>query len=101
MVFDDSGERTSVLGGLIHTWMLIANALERARSASPEAIVAAIKATSHTGGLMPYDGPIVFNEIGDNSRAISTVIQTLGQKPVPVSPREAPVEKFVFPRPRG
>ena len=37
--------------------MLIADALERARSASPEAIVAAIKATSYTGGLMPYDGP--------------------------------------------
>ncbi len=29
------------------------------------------------------------------------MIQTLGQKAVPVWPREAALEKFVFPRPRG
>ena len=48
---------------------------------------------------MQYGGPVVFNEIGDNPNAITTMIQILGQKPVAVWPREAAVQKFVFPRP--
>ena len=46
-------------------------------------------------------GPVVFNEIGDNPNAITTMIQILGRKPVAVWPKEAAVQKFVFPRPKA
>ena len=42
----------------------------------------------------------VFNELGDNPNAVTTMIQVLGQKPVAVWPREAALQKFVFPRPK-
>ena len=79
---------------------LIADILERAKSADPDTIVDAIKKTNYTGGLMQYAGPIVFNEIGDNPNAVTTMLQILGQKPVAVWPKEAAVQKFVFPRPK-
>ena len=63
-------------------------------------IVDAIKKTNYTAGLMQYAGPIVFNEIGDNPNAVTTMVQILGQKPVAVWPKEAAVQKFVFPRPK-
>jgi len=80
--------------------MLIADILERAKSADPDTIVEAIKKTNFTGGLMQYAGPVVFNEIGDNPNAVTTMLQILGQKPVAVWPKEAAVQKFVFPRPK-
>jgi len=79
---------------------LIADFLERAKSTEPEAIVEAMKKTNYTAGLMQYAGPIVFNELGDNPNAVTTMIQILGQKPVAVWPREAALAKFVFPRPK-
>ena len=81
--------------------LLIADVLERAKSTDPDAIVGALKASSYTGGLMQYGGPIVFNEIGDNPNAITTMIQILGGKPVAVWPKEAALQKFVFPRPKA
>jgi len=60
-----------------------------------------MKKTSLTTGLMQYGGPIQFNELGDNPNAISTMIQILGQRPVAVWPREAALQKFVFPRPKA
>jgi branched-chain amino acid transport system substrate-binding protein len=81
--------------------LLIGDVLERARSTEADAIVEALKKTNYTDGLMQYGGPIVFNEVGDNPNAIPTMIQILGQKPVAVWPREAALQKFVFPRPRA
>lgn len=81
--------------------MLVADILERAKSTDPEAIVEAMKKTNFTGGLMQYAGPVVFNEIGDNPNAVTTMIQILGQKPVAVWPKEAALQKFVFPRPKA
>jgi branched-chain amino acid transport system substrate-binding protein len=81
--------------------LVIADVLERSKSTDPDAVVAAMKATSFTGGLMQYGGPILFNETGDNPNAITTVIQILGQKPVAVWPKEAAIQKFVFPRPKA
>ena len=81
--------------------MLIADILERAKSTDPDAIVEAMKATSYAGGLMQYGGPIHFNEVGDNPNAVPTMIQILGQKPVAVWPKDAAVQKFVFPRPKA
>jgi branched-chain amino acid transport system substrate-binding protein len=80
--------------------MLVADILERAKSTDPDTIVEAIKKTHYTNGLMLYAGPIVFNEIGDNPNAVTTMVQVLGQKPVAVWPKEAAVQKVVFPRPK-
>jgi branched-chain amino acid transport system substrate-binding protein len=81
--------------------MLVADVLERAKSTEPDAIVEAIRKTNWSGGLMQYAGPVVFNEVGDNPNAVTTMIQILGGKPVAVWPKEAAVQKFVFPRPRA
>jgi branched-chain amino acid transport system substrate-binding protein len=81
--------------------MLIADVLERAKSTDPDAIVEALRRSNWSGGLMQYAGPVVFNEIGDNPNAVTTMIQILAGKPVAVWPREAAVSKFVFPRPKA
>jgi branched-chain amino acid transport system substrate-binding protein len=80
---------------------VIADVLERAKSTDPDAIVEGLRKTSFTGGLMQYGGPIVFNEIGDHPNAIPTMIQILGQKPVTVWPKDAALQKLVFPRPKA
>jgi len=80
--------------------MVIADVLERAKSADGNTIVEAMKKTNYAGGLMQYAGPVIFNEIGDNPNAVTTMVQILGQKPVAVWPKEAAVQKFVFPRPK-
>jgi len=81
---------------------VVADILERAAKLDdPDAIVDAMKKTNYTGGLMQYAGPIVFNELGDNPNAIPTMIQILGQKPVAVWPKDAALQKFVFPRPKA
>jgi branched-chain amino acid transport system substrate-binding protein len=81
---------------------VIADTLERAATLDdPDAIVEALRATTYTGGLMQYGGPVVFNEVGDNPNAIPTMIQILKQKPVAVWPKEAALEKVVFPRPKA
>jgi branched-chain amino acid transport system substrate-binding protein len=79
---------------------VIADVLERAKSADPDVIVDAIRKTNYGAGLMQYAGPVVFNELGDNPNAVTTMIQILGQKPVAVWPKEAALQKFVFPRPK-
>jgi len=50
---------------------------------------------------MQYGGPVHFNEIGDNPNAIPTMIQILKAKPVAVWPKDAALQKFVFPRPKA
>src|SRR5437773_4070453 len=81
---------------------VIADILERATTLDdPDAIADAMKKTNYSGGLMQYGGPVAFNELGDNANAIPTMIQILSQKPVAVWPKEAAVQKFVFPRPKS
>jgi len=81
---------------------VIADVLERASKLDdPDAIVDAIQKTTYTAGLMQYGGPIHFNEVGDNPNAIPTMIQVLKAKPVAVWPKEAALQKFVFPRPKA
>src|SRR5438477_3782953 len=81
---------------------VIADVLERAAKLDdPDAIVEAIQKTSYTAGLMQYGGPVHFNEIGDNPNAIPTLIQILKAKPVAVWPKDAALQKFVFPRPKA
>jgi branched-chain amino acid transport system substrate-binding protein len=81
--------------------LVAADALERARSTDPEAIVDALRKTHLAAGVMQYGGPILFNELGDNPNAIPTMVQILAGKPVAVWPRDAALQKFVFPRPRA
>jgi len=81
---------------------VIADVLERAvKLDDPDAIVEALRKTNYTGGLMQYGGPVTFNEVGDNPNAIPTMIQILKQKPIAVWPKEAALEKFLFPRPKA
>ena len=80
---------------------VIADTLERARSAEPDAFVEAIKQTNFTGGINIATGPIRFNEVGDNPNATTAVIQILGQKPRVVWPKENAEQAFVFPRPKA
>jgi branched-chain amino acid transport system substrate-binding protein len=81
--------------------LLIADVLERAKSTDPDVIVEAIRKTNWSAGLMQYAGPVMFNEIGDNPNAVTTMLQILGGKPVAVWPKEAALQKFVFPRPKA
>ena len=78
--------------------LVAADALERAKSTDGEAIVDALKKTHLAIGVMQYGGPIVFNDVGDNPNAVPTVIQIQAGKPVAVWPRDAALQKFVFPR---
>ncbi|HEX9822094.1 MAG TPA: ABC transporter substrate-binding protein [Methylomirabilota bacterium] len=81
---------------------VVADVLERAVTLDdPDAIVEALRTTNYTRGLMQYGGPVTFNEVGDNPNAIPTMIQILKQKPVAVWPKEAALEKFLFPRPKA
>lgn len=87
--------------------MIIADILERAGKAAlaekdgPEVIVDAMKKTHFRDLLAVAAGPAVFNELGDNPNATTAMIQILGQKPVVVWPKDAAVQKFVFPRPKA
>lgn len=80
--------------------LVIADALERAASTDPDALVAAIKRTSFGGGITVSTGPVVFNEVGDNPNASTAAIQILGQRPRLVWPKDAAEQRFVFPRPK-
>lgn len=86
--------------------LIIHDVLERAGKAAlaakdgPEVIVDAMKKTSFKDILAVAAGPVVFNELGDNPNATTTMIQILGQKPVVIWPKDAAVQKFVFPRPK-
>ncbi len=96
------GKTFDTNSGYSYDAMFIAvDALERAKSTEADAIVEAIKKTNLSSGLMQYGGPILFNELGDNPNAIPTMIQVLGQKPVAVWPKEAALQKVVFPRPKA
>ena len=80
--------------------MVMADALERAASTDPDALVGAIRKTSFSGALSVSSGPIVFNEIGDNSNASTAMLQVLGQRARVVWPADVAEQRFVFPRPR-
>jgi len=80
--------------------MVMADALERAASTDPDAVVGAIRKTNFPGALSVSSGPIVFNEIGDNPNASTAMLQILGQRARVVWPADVADQRFVFPRPR-
>jgi branched-chain amino acid transport system substrate-binding protein len=79
--------------------LILADALERAGSAAPDALVDAIRATNLPDPVMAGAGPVVFDGTGDNPNASPAAIQILGRRPVPVWPRLVATQPVVFPRP--
>ncbi|HET8576655.1 MAG TPA: ABC transporter substrate-binding protein [Methylomirabilota bacterium] len=76
---------------------VMADVFERAKTAEADAVVEAIKKTNYKDPIMVSAGPVVFNELGDNTNASTAMIQIREQKPQVVWPREAAQTKYVFP----
>ena len=83
----------------------IADILERAASTDPDKIVAATRLTNFTNHPV-VSGPIQFNEKGDNTGALTALIQVqpdadLFKRVKIVAPKEfAQSDKIVFPAPQ-
>jgi hypothetical protein len=80
---------------------VIADVLERAASADPDAVVAAIRTTSVAGGVTVSTGPVVVDEPGDKPNASTAMLRILGRAPRLVSPRHVAERTLVFPHPRA
>ena len=79
--------------------MVLADAVERAGSTKPEAVVAALRKTDFKGSPM-VGGPVVFDKNGDNINATSAMIQVLDGKVKVVLPKDAAEADFIFPVPQ-
>ena len=77
---------------------VIADAIERAKSADPEAIREALTQTNFTRHILPQ-GPIVFGPDGQNKNASTLLMQILNKKIEEVWPKEYATAKVVFPHP--
>jgi len=80
--------------------MTIADALQRAKSLSPEDILAALRETNIDGAdtISPYKG-VKFNEKGQNILATGLITQIQGGQHHPVWPKELATKEYVFPAP--
>jgi branched-chain amino acid transport system substrate-binding protein len=78
--------------------LVIADALERAKSTKPEDIVAALKNTYLKQDLM-VGLAVAFDERGDNINADTAMIQILGGLIKVVLPEKAAEENYVYPMP--
>lgn len=76
---------------------IIADALERAGSAEPQEVRDAIAETSLQTELFPFDGPIEFDDTGQNVNAQPIVMQVQDERIVQVFPEEYAQEDPVFP----
>jgi len=79
--------------------MVIADALERAKSAKPENIVAALKKTYFKQDLM-VGGAVTFDQRGDNVNADSAMVQIFEGSIKVVLPQKAAEAKYVYPMPK-
>ena len=79
--------------------LVIADALERAKSTKPEDIVAALKKTYFKQDLM-VGGAVYFDERGDNVNADAAMIQILGGALKVVLPAKTAEAKYVYPMPK-
>jgi branched-chain amino acid transport system substrate-binding protein len=79
--------------------LVIADALERAKSTKPEDIVAALKKTYFKQDLM-VGLAVNFDERGDNVNADAAMIQILGGSIKVVLPTKAAEAKYVHPMPK-
>lgn len=81
--------------------MVIADALERAKSTDPEALREALRKTNYKDNPM-VGGPVVFDEKGDNINATTAMVQVLPEakkedRVKVVLPKEAAQANYVFP----
>jgi len=79
--------------------LVIADALERAKSTKPEDIVAALRKTYLKQDLM-VGGAVTFDAKGDNANADSAMIQVLGGSIKVVLPEKAAESKYIHPMPK-
>ena len=79
--------------------MVIADALERAKSTKPENIVAALRKTYLKQDLM-IGGAVTFDQKGDNVNADSAVVQIFEGSIKVVLPQKAAEAKYVYPMPK-
>ncbi|MEW6637432.1 MAG: ABC transporter substrate-binding protein, partial [Actinomycetota bacterium] len=76
---------------------VIADALERAGSSEPQELRDAIAETSLETELFPFDGPIEFNDRGQNVNAQPIVMQVQDGEVVQVYPEKYAQEEPIFP----
>ncbi|MEM6529764.1 MAG: hypothetical protein AAF653_15805 [Chloroflexota bacterium] len=67
---------------------IIADALSRAESTEPEAVRDALAETDYADHILPYDGPITFDETGETEIASPVVMQVQDGAVVQVFPPE-------------
>jgi branched-chain amino acid transport system substrate-binding protein len=79
--------------------MVIADALERAKSTKPGDLVAALRKTYLKQDLM-VGMAVTFDERGDNTNADSAMVQILGGGVKVVLPQQAAEAKYIFPAPK-
>jgi branched-chain amino acid transport system substrate-binding protein len=79
--------------------MVIADALERAKSTKPDDIVAALQKSYLKQDLM-VGGAVTFDKRGDNVNADTALIQILSAQLKVVLPDKAAETKYVFPTPK-
>ena len=76
--------------------MVIADALERAKSTKPEAILEALKTTNYKQDVM-VGGSVQFTPNGDNAGAATALLQVLKGEVKVVLPKDVAQADFVFP----
>lgn len=54
---------------------VLADAIERAESSDPQAIRDALAETEYADHILPYPGPIIFDETGENINAVPVMMQ--------------------------
>jgi len=78
--------------------LIAADAYKRTKSAHPNAMIEALRATKIDDHVM-VGGPIQFNPKGQNVNIKSAAVQNLKRQPVVVLPADAAAAKPVFPMP--
>ncbi len=79
--------------------LVVADALERAKSTKPEDIKEALKKTYFKQDLA-VGGAVTFNELGDNINADTAMVQVLGGAVKVILPKKVAEAPYVFPMPK-
>lgn len=76
---------------------VIADAIERAGSADPTAIRDALAETEYADHILPYSGPIIFDETGENINATPVMMQVQDGEILQVWPPDLAEAEPIFP----
>ena len=91
------GRPLEAVGGFAYEAILVvADALQRAASAEPDAIADALRRTSLPSPVMVSAGPIMFDATGENPNASPAVLQIFGGRPAVIWPRAAADRPYVL-----